>query len=90
MENIYVSHVYCLSTPKYTYKDPFNDGEIATGPSCLSITKEEYEQLKFESIHTEEYTEVVLSKEDPIEPCVIRQLIFKYVARVDRVAHTNF
>lgn len=91
---IHISNVYCLHVTTYTPDVQWDEEEpISTGWAILNISAEEYEQLKQAGVKCEEYTQIVFGKtkiDDTGESRPIRQLMFKYVAYVDRADHTNF
>lgn len=92
MEQIRINNVYCIHITEYTYTDWFSEEQktITDGPAIVSITEEEYNVLKANGVKTEEYTQVVFSKEGFNESSFIRQLMFKHIAYIDKANHTNF
>lgn len=86
--------VYMIHVKDYIHQDPFNDNKLTGGDAVISISSREYKILKASGFPTEEYSEVVFSRENQDYACAdrpfIRQIMLKHVVYVDKACHTNF
>lgn len=80
---------YSMRIEKYRDDMPFEE-ENEIGEAILSITKEEYYQLKEAGVPYVEKIQVTLSPTMSFgEQAAIRQVIFQHELQVDEAHHTN-